>query len=104
METARDPFERLAAHTARTDARWASVPGTRRPHLPPLTLGAETKGIRKGAAPVHRSAHGPNRGGSALLPTARAPAGVACDAVPGAVVHVASAQGHGGAALRARGA
>jgi hypothetical protein len=26
---------------ARTDARWASVPGARRPRLPPLTLGAE---------------------------------------------------------------
>jgi hypothetical protein len=33
--------ERLAAHPARTDARWASVPGARRPRLPPLTSGAD---------------------------------------------------------------
>jgi hypothetical protein len=83
LETDRDPFERLAAHTARTDARWASVPGARRPRLPPLTLGAEMKGIRKEAAPLHRRARGYNRGGSALLPPAWAPAGVACDVVLG---------------------
>jgi hypothetical protein len=76
------------ASPARTDARWASVPGphgrslgerprAQRPRLPPLTLGAEMKGIRKGAAPVHHCAHGYNRGGSALLPTAWAPAGLA---------------------------
>jgi hypothetical protein len=62
---------------ARTLAGRASPRSATR--LPPLTLGAEIKGIRKGAAPLHRCAHGYNRGGSALLPTAWAPAGVACD-------------------------
>ena len=77
METDRDPFERLAAHTARTDARWASVPALGDPASRPLPGVPILKGIRKGAAPLHRRACGYNRGGSALLPTAWAPAVVA---------------------------
>jgi hypothetical protein len=51
---------RLVARPARTDARWASVPGARRPRLPPLTSGAETGGDPEGscaAAPSRAWSH-----------------------------------------------
>jgi hypothetical protein len=52
----RGTAERLAAHPARTDARWASVPGARRPRLPPLALRC-----REGKDPEGSCAAAPSR-------------------------------------------